>query len=224
MTTTLKSITCLLLIIYFVSSCTTQKGEIEMTKDKIFPTPEEAAKEARNNLVQILESYKDINLDINIDKLRKSKLTSLVQYVLVDFEKIISSDSVTSLSKIVASDKSIIAPFILNNEIIGITEVVKISDGWKVSGLGNKAIRDDLNYSRVLQTRNPDVTLYEVPNLHLMIYGVNENSLEMYFLDFEQFTLKEAVAIEEFYPMMRKRAIQFDKEFGARLKREKLLK
>jgi len=224
MKTTLKSVTCLLLVIFFVFSCSTQKGEIEMSKDKIFTTPEEAAKEAQNNLIQIHESYKDINLDIDINKLRESKLTSLIQYVLVDFEKILSSDSVASLSKIVASDKSIIAPFILNNEIIGITEVVKISDGWKVSGLGNKAIRDDLNHSRVLQTRNPDVTLYEVPNLHLMIYAVFEDNKEVYFLNFDQFTMKEAITIEEFYPVMRERAIQFDKEFGDRLKREKLLK
>ena len=224
MSTPLKSIALLLLGLLVVSACSGEREARETTQAKVFATPEEAAREAKDNLIEVLETHKDINLDIDVSKLRESELASVMRYVLVDFDRMLSADSVASLSAIIASEKSVVAPFIRGNEIVAVAEVAQVSSGWKVAVLGNKAIRDDINRSRAALRENATVMIYEIPNLQLMVYGVRENGRETYFLNFEQFTTAEAVAIEAFYPRMRERAIQFDKDFGDQLRKEKLLK
>jgi hypothetical protein len=66
------------------------------------------------------------------------------------------------------------------------------------------------------------LTLYEVPNLPLWIYGAADAEQEKYFLNFEKFSTKMPVKIEEFYPAVRARAIEFQEKYGDLLKKEKL--
>jgi len=223
MNTRLKTGICLLFVMLFVFSCATQKGEEEMTRKRTFATPEEAAREAQKNLLEILESTKDLNLGIDPGKLKNAKLADLIQYLILDFDKILSTESVESLSQIVASKKSFVAPFVLDNEVVGVAQVAQYADGWKVSELANSAIQSDLNESVAMQRSDGGVTLYEVPNLQLMIYGVRMRDKEMYLLDFEQGSIKKAVPVEAFYGPMRDKAIQFQKEYGELLKKEKLV-
>ncbi|MGB5288156.1 MAG: hypothetical protein WBQ32_01405 [Ignavibacteriaceae bacterium] len=222
----LKSAFLLLSIIFIFSYCQSQEGEGEgeMNEQKIYKTPEDAALNAKSDLIQVLETNKDIDLGIDVAKLRNAELVRLVKYQEVDFEKMLTTESIQSLSEISFPNKSMVAPFILDDEVVGVAEVNEVRDGWKVAGLGNKPITDDINTTRVNLNNNLEVTIYEVPNLQIYIYGVRKEAAETYYLNFDDFTLKDSTALKTFYPVVRESSIRFQKEFGEQLKKEKLVK
>ena len=226
MNSIIKSVILLLSVIFIFYSCTNKEGEGEgeMNEQKTFSTPEDAAAKAKNDLIQVLETNKEIDLGIDVTRLRESELAGLVRYVEVDFRKILTTDSVRSLSEIVAYKKSMIAPFVLKNNVVGIAEIGEVDKGWKIIGLGNKALTEDLNITRVALDKSTVVTVYEVPNLQLTIYGVRKDVAETYFLNFGKYTLRDSVAISDFYPTIHENALRFQKEFGDKLKKEKLVK
>lgn len=226
MNSILKSAFLLLTFIFVVYSCTNQEGEIKegMNEQKIFKTPEEAVAKAKSDLIQVIETNKDLDLGIDVEKLRNAELVRTAQYAEVDFEKLLRSENVLSLSDISSPPKSIVAPFVLENSIVGVVEVGTARDGWKIVGLGNKLITDDLNTTKVMLDKDATVTIYEVPNLQLFIYGVKKEASETYHLNFSKFTLKDSTDIKAFYPALRESSIQFNKEFGDKLKKEKLVK
>ena len=219
-----KSAFLLLSIIFIFSSCQSQGGEGEMNEQKIYKTPEDAAVNAKSDLIQVLETNKDIDLGIDVAKLRKAELVRLAKYQEVDFEKILTTESVQSLSEISFPQKSMVAPFILDDKVIGVAEVNEVSDGWKVAGLGNKPITDDINTTRVNLNNDLEVIIYEVPNLQIYIYGVRKGTVETYYLNFDDFTLKDSTDLKTFYPVVRESSIRFQKKFGEQLKKEKLVK
>jgi hypothetical protein len=111
----------------------------------------------------------------------------------------------------------------LDNEVVGIAEITKADAGWKVASLGNMAVTNDLNDSRIL-TGNDPVTLYEIPNLNIMVYGVQRDAAETYYLNYEKFGMRDSVAISVLYPVIREGAARFNERFGDQLKKEKLVK
>lgn len=226
MNSILKSAVLLFSVVFVFYSCSNKEveGETEINEQKIFATPEEAAAKAKNDLIQVLEKNKDLNLGIDVAKLRNAELAKLVPDIEVNFEKILSTETVMSLSEIASPPKSMIAPFVLENTVVGIAELEEVRKGWKVVGLGNKQITDDLNASGVARNSDAAVTIYEVPNLQIFIYGVKKDTSETYYLNFGSFTLKESAALTTFYPAVRESAVRFQKEFGERLKKEKLVK
>jgi hypothetical protein len=220
----LKSAFLLLPIIFIFYSCQNQEGDGEMNEQKIYKTPEDAAVNAKSDLIQVLETNKEIDLGIDVAKLRKAELARLVQYQEVNFEKILSTESVRNLSEISFLPKSMIAPFVLENNVVGVAEVSEVRDGWKVIGLGNRPITDDLNTTRITLNSNLEATVYKVPNLQIFIYGIMSEVSETYYLNFGEFTLRDSTSLKVFYPALRENSIRFQKEFGDQLKKEKLLK
>ncbi|MDH3267519.1 MAG: hypothetical protein OEM46_01575 [Ignavibacteria bacterium] len=222
----LKSAFLLLSIIFIFYSCQNQEGEgeEEMNEQKIYKTPEEAAVNAKSDLIQVLETKKEIDLGIDVAELRKAELIRPAKYQEVDFEKLLTTETIQRLSDISFSPKSMIAPYVLENNVVGVAEVKEVNDGWKVAGLGNKPITDDLNTTRATLNSNSEVTIYEVPNLQLFIYGVKKEASETYYLNFGEFTLKDSTALKTFYPAIRESAMRFQKKFGEQLKKEKLVK
>jgi hypothetical protein len=226
MKTILKSLLLLLSVIFILYSCKQENGEGEgkMNEPKIFNTPEEAAAKAKSDLIEVLETNKDLDLGIDVEKLQNSQQAKMIQYADVDFQKLLTTENVQFLSDISNSPKSMLTPFVMMNSVIGIVEVGPERGGWKVVGLGNKPVKEDLNTARINLTGNADVTVYEVPNLQLYIYGVRKNVSETYYLNFGQHTLRDSTSIQDFYPELHESSIKFQREYGGILTKEQLVK
>ena len=220
----IKSVPFFLLSIFMLASCSSQERSEEMAVNKSYASPEDAANKGKSDLLEVLGTNLDIDLRIDPAKLKEAQLGKLISYVELDFAKLLTTDSLATLSDIVAGEKSMIAPFVADGQVVTIIEVGKTSDGWEVTALANSDITNGLNQTGFVGTGEAKIILYEVPNLNLFIYGVTEDSKERYFLNFEEFTLKQQVELSAFYPLMRKRAIAFDKKFGDRIQSEKLVK
>jgi hypothetical protein len=201
-----------------------QTPAVQMKEGNVFATPQAAADKAKNDLIQILETTRDINLGIDLSRLRESTQAPLIKHVMIDFEKLLRLDTITKLSDIAASDKGKVVPFVYRSEVTAIAEISQTEKGWRVSGLGNKAIADELSASGLLLKKEATITLYEVPNLHIMIYGVIEDQVERYHLNFERFSIREGVGIDDFYSLLRENAHKFHNEFGDILKQRRLVR
>jgi hypothetical protein len=202
MKTILKSLLLLLSVIFILYACKQEKeeGDGKMNEPKIFNTPEEASAKAKSDLIDVLETNKDLDLGIDIEKLRNSQQARMIQYADVDFQKL------------------------LMNSVVGVVEVGPEQGGWKVVGLGNKPIKEDLNTAGIELNPNADVTVYEVPNLQLYIYGVRKDASETYYLNFGQYTLRDSTSIQDFYPKLHESSIKFQRDYGEILKKEPLVK
>ncbi len=222
----------LLFLSIILFSCGNQKSETAMNNNnanqpQFFTTPDEAAKKGRSDLLSILKTNKDINLNIDAGKLENSQPGKLLKHVEIDFNKLIKTDSVSSLSQLSGSELNTLAPFVTGNEIAGIVEINKTPKGWEVAGLGNKNVTDDINeIGRTLNQSpaNMDITVYEVPNLQILIYSVKNADVENYFMNYDKNNLKEAVSIQNFYPMLKEKSVAFERNFGDLVKKQKLVK
>jgi hypothetical protein len=222
----INSALILLALTFVLSACEKKngEGEGEMNSKNIFQTPEEAIVKAKNDLIQVLETDKEIDLGIDVEKLRQAEQAKSVEYSDVDFEKLLKTENVQSLSEISLSPKAVVAPFVFQNNFVAVVEVSKELSEWKISGLGNKPITEDLNAAGIPNSRDAQVTIYEVPNLEIFIYGVNMNGTETYHLNYGEFSLRDSVSGQQFYPLLRENSIRFQREYGDILKKEKLLK
>jgi hypothetical protein len=224
MNSILKPFILILSLIFVFYSCAQQEDRNGKEEMKTFTTPEEAAAKAKSDLIELLETQEDLNLQVDISRLRNAELVELIQYLEIDFTKLLNTDSVRSLSDITGSEKNMIAPFVLENSVVSTAEVGKKGEGWQVSGLNNPAVTNDLNTAGIMGNKNAKVTLYEVPNLQVWIYSVQEDTAERYFLNYQNFSQSKASNLKEFYPVLREDARRFQEEFGDRLKDEKLVK
>lgn len=226
MNSILKPVFLLLTFIYVFYSCTNQEGEGEgeMIEQKIYKTPGEAIEKAKADLIQVLETNKDLDLGIDVEKLRNAEPVEPARYAEVDFEKLLRSENISSLSDISFPPKSMVAPFVLENAVVGVAEVGEVPDGWTIVGLGNKPFTDDFNTTGIMLSKEASVTIYEVSNLQLFIYGLKKEASETYYLNFSEFTLRDSTDLKAFYPVLRESSIRFYEEFGDKLKKEKLVK
>lgn len=223
MKTILKSILVLFPILCIVPSCSGQRDEAARPAPT-FKTPEAAAEAALRDLREVLQAQRAVNLDIDPEKLSTATAGDLMEYRLIDFDKLLAADSVHSLEELVASTKGMIVPFISGDEVVAVAQVGRTTDGWRVSELGNKSLRTMLNQMHAPAPSDFRMTFYEVPNLQILIAAVQGGGDEQYFLHYQQFTPEKPAPIAEFYPLIRDEAVRFDKEFGDELKREKLVK
>lgn len=227
---TILNISATFLLMILINACGEKKTDLNLNNEnskQIFTTPEEAAQKGKSDLLILLKNDKDLKLNIDVAKFENSKQGNFIRWNEIDFRKLINTDSVNSLSQINGEEKYTIAPFISENQFSGTVEIVKDKEGWKVSGLGNSSIISDLNeISRTIgiETGSLDITVYEVPNLQINIYQVNDTAGSLYFLNYENFRLTEGVRINNLYPVLKGKAVAFQKEFGDLVKKQKLLK
>ena len=137
------------------------------------------------------------------------------------------SDSISSLGQLLKEEKSFISPLVADKNVTTVVETAKSEKGWTVIGLGDSQKAADLNtIMKAISNDNgaSEITLYEIPNLQLFIYGVNTNNQEQYFMNYNQFSMREAVSIQNFYPVLKEDAMRFNKNFGDQIKKAKLVK
>ncbi len=225
------NLSAVLFLIILVSSCGDKKSTTDMDKDKqpqVFSTPDEAAKKGKSDLLSVLKTNKDINLNIDASKLENSQPGKLIKHVEVDFSKLLKTDSVSSLAQISKSELNTLAPFVSENSVVGIVEINKGGKGWQVAGLGNKNVTDDINIISKAADMNPgamDITVYEVPNIEMFIYEVTDTSgVKYYTNDGSNNNLREGVAIQNLYPGLKEKAAVFEKNFGDMVKKQKVVK
>lgn len=201
-----------------------QLAGIQMENETVFNTPERAAEQAYQHMIQILETYQSIELDVDAELLKRTSQRHFLPFMILDFDQIVKSEQVPDLKEIVESDKGVVVSFGTDNQVVAVVQVAERSGGWAVIQLGNTAIRSNLNNIPISLQDEVDMAIYEVPNINILIYGVERDNREVYYTTNSPFNPREAVTMEELYSMLHKEAIMFAEKYGDRLREERLLK
>jgi len=123
----------------------------------------------------------------------------------------------------VKAPKSVIVPLIDQAKPITVVEVRQVANGFKVVSLAARDITAEL---ASLPRTAAQLTLYEVPNLQLRVYGLSPSEgSEVFYTNYrDRFSLREPVTSAALLETLKPDAIEFERQFGERLKRERVVR
>ncbi len=215
----------LLIFQLLIGSCmkkdTTENND--NSKQEYFANPQEAAKKAKSDFLEVMKSSKDLNLGFNASALEGTETGNPFVLEELDFDKILSMDSSSSFNSISKGVKNTIVPFLDNKNVVTVAMLRSSSDGYSISGLGDAKMALDLTILDL--SDQSDFTAYEVPNLNIIIYKKVSNSTELYFTDYEgRFNLSQGVSFQELSKTLKSEAILFNRKYGDEVKKQKLVR
>jgi len=213
-----------LFVTLIMTSCKQETSPDKMTQDKkpkIFNTLDEASKNAKSDLQEIMKLNKDIKLNIEPKELEQSNPEGSVKHYLVDFNKFVSKDSLRNLKDISNDEGVTIVPFVYNKRVIATASINKVQSGWTVGGLFNNRITSDLNKVKQIQyqMQNSQINYFEIPNIDAHVYQVTADTSVRYFSDYgNEFRIEKEASFSELARALRKDAVEFQRKFGKELK------
>ncbi|HEY3403926.1 MAG TPA: hypothetical protein VGK59_11095 [Ohtaekwangia sp.] len=224
---TLKIFSFAMAATLMASACqqSTPSADGEQDTPQFYSTADEAVAKAKADLLSILESDKNINLNIEGSALRDAQPGKSISYSVVDFNKLGGLDSLSDIKQIVKEVSSTIVPLVNQGNVVTIVEVSQGEKGWKVSGLGNAGLSRNIN-AVLAQPQNVGdaaIELYEVPNLRANLYVVKTADKELFYTDYNGYSIRESVNPSELLTRLKSDAEAFIKNYGDKLKDGKLV-
>lgn len=208
----------------------TQKGNMNSdTTPPAFSSVQEAATQAREDLLTILRSDKGIQAGINdTAALAGAVAGRTVRHFSIDFNKLLAAnDSTRSLQSLAGEEQNVIVPLVGKNQIVTVVTLSRDKDKWKVASLAGKGLTDELSsvvsaISRDSSFAAPEITLYEVDNLNAKLFQVTSEKATAVFSNYNAFSMRQGVSEAAVISSLREAAIRFQHEFGDQVKKQKL--
>jgi len=196
-------------------------------KPKTFGSLDEASKNAKSDLLEVLNKNKDIKLNIDAKELEQSNPETPVKQYLVDFNRFVSQkDTVRGLKEISNDEGISIVPFVTGKKVVATASINKVKEGFTIGGLFNNKITSDINRVRQLvQSPKAEISYFEVPNIDAHVYMVVSDSVTRVFADYgTAFTIEKETRLAELMSVLKKDAVEFERKFGKDVKEKKLVK
>lgn len=191
-----------------------------------FENSEEAVKKATSDLIEVINSKREFNFGINPNELQKAQMGSMIENYELNFDLLLKANAESSVSKMAEKPKNQLFPLYFDNKVITVVELRQEEKGWTISGFSSIGVANELNIiiqsTRDLQKSR--IKKYEVPNLITNVYEVQMDNKTLLFSNYnDMFSFKESVNSERLLKVLIEDALKFQKEFGERLKKEKLV-
>ena len=189
-------------------------------KPPSFATVEEAANDAKSDLLTVLRTQKNINLGLDAAAVEKSQPGKPIKHYQITFDELVSADA-TIFSK-AGNEIAAVVPLVADNNIVTVAGVGKDAEGWRVASVVDKGISDDLNLlRRVSQDASQgSVTIYDLPHSSVRIYAVTKagGSIEppnvTFYTNYPGFNLQEGVEAQRLLPPLQRDAAEFQRKYG----------
>jgi hypothetical protein len=191
-----------------------------------FKTQSEAVIRGKNDLISVLRSASAFDLPISPELLQKSQPGITIKNLEVDFDQLLKQDQINNLNQLKSNAKSDINTLMVDNNVLTVVRTVDSPKGWIVTGLADTGLSNELAeiLSSQSGSRIEEITLFEISNLQAFIYRVKTTDGETYFTNYNGFSLKESVSIEQLYPLLHNDALTIERTYGDELKSKKLVK
>ena len=184
----MKNISFIITLLITFSIFFSQDMNAQDNRNNTFKTPEEAALAARNSLLGIMENNDSYQLPFKAEELRHARVGKPIPYFKVDFDQLLRSENVNSFEKIAAQRELFVVPFMRDARIVTVATVGEKGNGWKIAGIADASISDDLNrVSNATDGRIEGMQIREVPNIQGRIYQTILSDGTRYFTDFNDF-------------------------------------
>jgi hypothetical protein len=129
------------------------------------------------------------------------------------------------VSSIVKSVNATVVPLVNQGNVVTVVEVNQDEKGWKVTGLGNAGLSRNLQalFAQPQNAGDVEVHLFEVPNLKANLYVVKVQGKDLFYTDYNGYSVRESVNPADLLVRLKSDAEIFIKNYGAALKDGKLV-
>jgi hypothetical protein len=218
--------TFLTLTLLCAIACEKQQAKTKATGPTFFSTPEEAANKAKSDLLSILRSRKNVDLGVDEAAVEKSQPARLIKHYQITFEQLLNADSAATFGNLAQNEMATVVPFVSDNSVVTIAEVAKDDKGWRVTSLVDQSVSNDLNALRAItgETSQDEITIYDLPHSAVKVYGIKKDNSEMFYSDYPGFNVREGVSAERLLSVVKGDAAEFQRNYGAALKEQKVVR
>ena len=165
-------------------------------------------------------------LGVDEAALAKSKPTRLIKHYQITFEQLLTADSTATFGNLAQNEMATVVPFVSDNSVVTIAEVAKDDKGWRVTSLVDQSVSNDLNALRTItgETSQDEITIYDLPHSAVKVYGIKKDNSEMFYSDYPGFNVREGVSAERLLSVVKGDAAEFQRNYGAALKEQKVVR
>ena len=190
-----------------------------------FSTPQEAANKAKNDLLTVLRSRKDIALGLEQQTIEKSQPAAPVKQYQITFEDLAAADSFTALRK---NDLAIVVPLVADGTVATVVGLAKDEAGWKVASFGDKSLASELEVVRKAVGAQAEIDIYDLPHSGEKVYAAMQPATggggTLLYTNYTGFNLREPVPADRLLPVLKQDAAEFQRKYGEELKRQRVVR
>jgi len=190
-----------------------------------FSTPQEAANKAKNDLLSVLRSRKDIALGLEQQTIEKSQpAVPMLQYQIT-FDDLAGADSFMGLRR---NALSTIVPLVADGTVATVVGVAKDEAGWKVASVADKSLASEVNVVRKAAGPRAQIVIYDLPHSGEKVYAAMQpatggGGITLY-TNYTGFNLREPVPAERLLAVLKQDAAEFQRKYGDELKRQRVVR
>lgn len=216
-----------ILLLFVMISCNDTNGNSQdgrgADQPKTYPSPTEAANAAKQDMLDAMDQKVALNIDK--EKLRGANPAAPVMRYELQWDALLKADSSASFATLAGNDPAAIVPLINGNEVVTVVGIRQDKQAYSIATLGDKQLSSDLDLvSRASGKTTDNIKIYEIPNLQAMIYEVMLDSAKaMYFTSYNN-SIRQGMEASRLLPMLRANAETFEKQFGAEIRKGKLVR
>jgi hypothetical protein len=216
------------ILIYFgltmavLSSMGCRKGGEQRT---YFSTPQEAANKAKNDLLTVLRSRKDIGLGLEQQTIEKSQPAAPMLQYQITFEDLAAADSFTALRR---NELATVVPLVADGTVATVVGVAKSDAGWKVASLADKSLANEVDVVRKAVGPQAQIFIYDLPHSGEKVYAALQPATggggTTLYTNYTGFNLREPLPAERLLPVLKQDAAEFQRKYGEELKRQRVVR
>ena len=190
-----------------------------------FSTPQEAANNAKNDLLTVLRSRKDIALGLEQQTIEKSQPAAPIRQYQITFEDLAAADSFTALRR---NELATVVPLVADGTVATVVAVTKGEAGWKVASVAEKSLASEVDIVRKAAGAHVEIVIYDLPHSGQKVYGalqpVTGGGGTALYTNYTGFNLREPVPAERLLPVLKQDAAEFQRKYGEELKRQRVVR
>lgn len=189
-----------------------------------FSTPEEAANKAKSDLLTISRSHKEMALGVEAAVLERSQPAQPLKQYQITFDELLAADS---FARFTTNELATVVPLVADDNVVTIAEVAKDEKGWRIAGLSDNALAEDINTVRKAVGAQSEIVIYALPHAQVKVYGVagaapGDATGATLFTSYPGFSLRQPVSAEQLLSALKRDAAEFREKYGDALKKQKL--
>jgi hypothetical protein len=190
-----------------------------------FSAPQEAANKAKNDLLTVLSSRKEIALGLEQQTIEKSQPAAPIRQYQITFEDLASADSFIALQR---NEVATVVPLVADGTVATIVAVAKDEAGWKIVSLADKSLSSELDVVRKAAGQQAAMVIYDLPHSGEKVYAALQPATAgagtALYTNYTGFNLREPVPADRLLPVLKQDAAEFQRKYGEELKRQRVVR
>ena len=190
-----------------------------------FSAPQEAANKAKNDLLTLLRSRKDIALGLEQQTIEKSQPAAPVKQYQITFEDLAAADSFIALRR---NQMATVVPLVADGTIATVVGVAQDEAGWKIAFLADKGLSSELDVVRKAVGPHAEIDIYNLPHSGERVYAamqpVTRGAGTLLYTNYTGFNLREPAPAQRLLQVLKQDAAEFQRKYGEDLKRQRVVR